>query len=325
MMLANQDRKLKRAAWFGTEEASTRDIASEIVVTEVGLLARQDLRDGSSGWIVAVFERSLYALVNDNRICVGAREIGSGPLQLICTHRLPSGLAPGDTVAVVGPTLWIKGIPFTRLEAASTWIPEAVPHWTVDSLRDGLRGVDAIWRDRPTEVGLAAAGYDQQTLDASQFLEAAKPGVTSLIHIVEAGFGRSISSDSSGLASLVGLGPGLTPSGDDLICGALIALTALNRADLRDALWEKCRGLLGRTNEISRSHMQAAALGYGASALHAALHATMSGRVEQLYPAIAALATIGHTSGRDAFAGALIVLRCFARHFPSGTAYSPAA
>jgi hypothetical protein len=71
--------------------------------------------------------------------------------------------------------------------------------------------------------------------------------------------------------------------------------------------------------------MQAAALGYGASALHAALHATMSGRVEQLYPAIAALATIGHTSGRDAFAGALIVLRCFARHFPSGTAYSPAA
>jgi hypothetical protein len=111
------------------------------------------------------------------------------------------------------------------------------------------------------------------------------------------------------LASLVGLGPGLTPSGDDLIGGALIALAALGRFECRDVLWRHCIGLLDRTNEISAAHLRAAALGYGAAALHTAIHATMSGQVTSLRSALFALAAIGHTSGRDAFAGCLLAFR----------------
>ncbi|MFN5716397.1 MAG: DUF2877 domain-containing protein, partial [Bradyrhizobium sp.] len=113
----------------------------------------------------------------------------------------------------------------------------------------------------------------------------------------------------SGLGSLIGLGPGLTPSGDDLIGGALIALAALGRTECRDALWDRCRALLDGTNDISRIHLRAAALGYGAAALHDAIHATMSGERAGFRRALTALSAIGHTSGQDAFAGSLIVLR----------------
>lgn len=121
--------------------------------------------------------------------------------------------------------------------------------------------------------------------------------------------------DCAQLTGLIGLGPGLTPSGDDLLGGTLIALAAFGFLDARNMLWDGCRQHLDRTNEISRAHLGAAALGCGAAALHTAIHATMNGRVDLIGPALSAVSAIGHTSGRDAFAGALIVLRAIERHF----------
>ncbi|MFX8976555.1 DUF2877 domain-containing protein, partial [Acinetobacter baumannii] len=43
--------------------------------------------------------------------------------------------------------------------------------------------------------------------------------------------------DCSALVNLIGLGPGLTPSGDDLVGGALIALAELDLPNIRDVLW----------------------------------------------------------------------------------------
>ena len=115
--------------------------------------------------------------------------------------------------------------------------------------------------------------------------------------------------DPTELSGSIGLGPGLTPWGDDLIGGALIALAALGLRERRDVLWRHCVELLDRTNDISRAHLRSAALGFGSAALHNAIHAVMSGSVRNLRQALAALAAMGHTSGRDAFAGSLIVLR----------------
>ncbi len=101
---------------------------------------------------------------------------------------------------------------------------------------------------------------------------------------------------------LIGLGPGLTPAGDDFVGGAMIALRAFGHAGLADRIAAWALPLaLERTNRISRAHLECAAIGEGHEALHLYLRS-----FEEKH--LAALARIGHTSGLDAAAGALLTL-----------------
>jgi hypothetical protein len=86
---------------------------------------------------------------------------------------------------------------------------------------------------------------------------------------------------------LIGLGPGLTPAGNDALADRVSAW-ALELAQ-------------ERTSRISRAHLQCAAAGEGHEALHDFL-ATFGKE------SIARLARLGHTSGLDAAAGALLAL-----------------
>jgi hypothetical protein len=273
---------------------------------EVGLLARKALRNGVVGQVVAVFDRSFYAIVDGIWICIGQTNIGSGPLHLLGDFRW-RGLMIGDAVRVVDSILWVAGAPLANLTSASSWAPSAAPRWSESSLQRGLLAVDAMWCGDLTVGGLAIVGSGHAPSETSALVRAAMPGLTALEQILSGSDGDK--DQVSRLASLIGLGPGLTPSGDDLIAGALIALATLGRIERRDALWSHCRTLLDGTNDISRIHLSAAALGYGAAALHAAIHATMSGEIALLRRSLTALAAVGHTSGLDAFAGGLIVLR----------------
>lgn len=284
-------------------------------VGELGLVAHAALRAGGRGRIVAVFERCFYATLDGHSICVGSRALGSGPLHVLCEDWPPRRLAPGNDVAVVGTEIHVEGAPLARFGAAPVWAPDRAPDWTRDSLCAGLRAVDELWSTPSTDEGLVAMGQAQPAPEPSRLVAAARPGVAALNRIIDEGLrgGSPTAADHAALAGLIGLGPGLTPSGDDLLLGALVALASLGCCDARDALWEACRGQLDRTNEISRAHLEAAALGCGAAALHGAVHATMSGSLDLVQPSLLAVAAIGHTSGRDGFAGALIALRVVAR------------
>jgi hypothetical protein len=124
------------------------------------------------------------------------------------------------------------------------------------------------------------------------------------------GGGADAAPDAGPLAALLGLGPGLTPSGDDFLGGALVALHLLGRDALCDAIWAALAPHIpASTNEISAAHLAAAAQGFGSAALHALLDDVLAGRVDSLPARIAALAAIGHTSGWDALVGAIIVLQ----------------
>jgi len=102
---------------------------------------------------------------------------------------------------------------------------------------------------------------------------------------------------------LIGLGPGLTPAGDDFVGGAMIALRACGDARAADRIAAWALPLAQeRTNRISRAHLECAASGEGHEALHDYL---ASGDREHLDR----LTRIGHTSGLDAAAGALLALQ----------------
>jgi hypothetical protein len=110
--------------------------------------------------------------------------------------------------------------------------------------------------------------------------------------------------------ALLGLGTGLTPSGDDL-AGA--ALFGRRFATPRDRGWEDVAERLAREVEV-RSHAISAALfadlarGRSFAPLHEVAEALASGRRDSALPAARELVATGHSSGWDMLTGLLIGL-----------------
>lgn len=214
--------------------------------------------------VFARFERSLYAKDESGRIvCVVAHELGDGTLHA----RLPGALPDlPDTI---------------ELAPAPIWTPPPLSAWCHDDLAAGLARAtamrptkrDGIWNDA-FAIGLAA-------------LNRWARGTASL----------------DACRDLIGLGPGLTPSGDDALGGATIALRVFGHAMRANELGAFIREYApGRTSDISLAHLNAAAASEGSAAFHDALRDLVTGGD------FASLERIGASSGWDAMDGAAAVL-----------------
>jgi hypothetical protein len=108
---------------------------------------------------------------------------------------------------------------------------------------------------------------------------------------------------------LIGLGPGLTPSGDDFLVGALAFLDAVGERDAHAALARAITGAMHLTAPLSACFLRAAAAGHIGEHLHLAVSSVMTGNVDA---AIVAVRKIGHSSGWDMMAGIGATLRVVA-------------
>ena len=110
------------------------------------------------------------------------------------------------------------------------------------------------------------------------------------------------------LCQLIGLGIGLTPSGDDFLCGFLAGLRMSSAVSshipadesdrFRQILEEKICSHLDRTNEISAAFLHCAALGQFSAPVHLLPNPEIT--AEQIYQAFSG---IGHSSGIDTLCG----------------------
>ena len=125
-----------------------------------------------------------------------------------------------------------------------------------------------------------------------------------LIAALETG-DRSLAAEVA--ARLIGLGPGLTPSGDDVLVGIEAALHALARpsagftALAMDDVEE-------RTTALAATLLRHAAAGEFAERLHALLAALLGSDDEAIPAAIDRAVAWGATSGTDCLLGVLIGL-----------------
>ena len=86
--------------------------------------------------------------------------------------------------------------------------------------------------------------------------------------------------------ALIGLGPGLTPSGDDYLGGVLLALHYFARKAQAHGLWRWLEPRLARTSDVSAAHVAAAAAGEGHETLHLCLETLCTRRAD--WPAVLA-------------------------------------
>jgi hypothetical protein len=132
-----------------------------------------------------------------------------------------------------------------------------------------------------------------------------------ILHFVDGLDSGEIATSADALASLVGLGPGLTPSGDDLVSGIVAVLVWHARLGVLDndvlrEITSKVHEAAARTNRISSRLIHHAGVGVlyaPAMQLGEALLAGDAGSVRE--PA-RRLFEIGSTSGADLATGLLV-------------------
>lgn len=193
--------------------------------------------------------------------------------------RLPAGLVtarlPGSGPARVGDGVLVA--------PGGTWFPTR--WWQPPRLR-GL--------PRPVLGAADLAGLTPDDVDLSTWA-VPSPGATY---------------DGLAPARLLGAGPGLTPAGDDVLAGALVAAHAT--ADPRLPRWAReTRGALTatRTTAVSRAMLHHALDGYASPELARFVSAVCRGLdVEE---ARTGLLGVGHTSGAALMVGVLYVLTTY--------------
>ena len=145
------------------------------------------------------------------------------------------------------------------------WMPASIDWQYRDS--DTLIATTRTANPWIASAGIASAGIANTgsgTIDAS-LVRHSLPALKSLYHWLESALrmpAKECQQSISQLHTLMGAGPGLTPSGDDLLAGVMLALHRLQRADLAESLWRELEPhMLNRTNAISGAHLRMAALG----------------------------------------------------------------
>lgn len=292
-------------------------------ITVSGEVARRTLGTRTGGWVAAVFDHSFYIAADDGLACIGTIAMSDGPLNArstapAATHWRMSGIRVDDRVSASSGRIHV-GTRFTfDFDKAASWMPPPPPPWTVATLRAGLAALERCARRRIAPDGLAPYVLpDPPGNSSTPTVERARVPIRCLAEEIGAATasGVPLSQDAAPwVVPLVGLGPGLTPSGDDFLGGMMIALRAVNQISVLSGLRALVRhAAKQRTNPISQCHLAAAADGLGAAALHAVLDDVLAGNGRGMARHLDAVARIGHSSGWDALAGAVTVLRAIVR------------
>jgi hypothetical protein len=301
-----------------------------IGITRCGPIARACLGAEFGGPVTAVFRNCFYVESGERLVCIGNPSLGPGPLNALCDGTdgidwLANGFPPGTPYRAAAGRLIVGGRFVFCFAEAETWHPPR-PAFKTAALRRGLARLERIAEGRVPDTGLAPIVFGGVRETDAVAGEAREP-LARLRRWLFAAMAPALTDDRTDLAAacrLLGLGPGLTPSGDDFLGGVMIALDAAGLDDVRAAL----RGEIRRrpsdaVGPISRAHLEAAAEGLGAAALHDMIAVLASGRVDGLRPSLDAVDRLGHTSGWDALAGIVTVLRVVARGANGFAAPSP--
>lgn len=195
--------------------------------------------------------------------------------------------------------------------------------WEADLQSTGLRGpaldmalvgaaLDELARHPGVRAGIAGAAFEVGS-DTPLIRAAREP----IMALNEAVCWLDLPSASASAAKLVGLGPGLTPSGDDFLVGFQAGLwaTAPDEARRRfaQAFGAEVEWLAGRTNDISRGFLVDAAQGRVSESLIRLIEQLAGCDETGVRWAARRVLDSGSTSGADTLAGLLIALGALSR------------
>lgn len=299
----------------------------------LGRASATSLRSESRWEIRAVFRRSFYCGSRGGSfVCVGPMSLGCGPLNVLCQMPEPcdwevSGLTPGSAATCNGTLFRVADRFAFSLADAEVWRP-AMPTtpWQPATMIAGLMALARAACMRPARGGLQSlipilaepkSACPQGAGEVTPLIRLARVGIERLADWLEGSLARPaefIPVPAPAIDALIGLGPGLTPSGDDFLGGVLLALRHFGAPGPAGRLTAEVLSRAERgTHEISRAHLAAAAGGEGLAPLHAILSFLGAPETAGMDECLTGIDAIGHTSGWDALAGVAFAAAIMAR------------
>jgi Protein of unknown function (DUF2877) len=242
-------------------------VAARLRALRRGAGAAEALASEGEGRVLAWFPKACYVEGPGGLVTLVGPDAHDGPLYLALDEDVPR-TEPGAPARLSSAAVELPGCTVVA-EGAEPWHGALPDPERVRSAADAISQI----------AGQAAAG----ALLPRAGIEA-RP-------LVERG-------DLEGAAALLaGLGPGLTPSGDDALGGVLFAVRAAGGASLDVRLASVADSV--RTNSIARAFLRWAARGQALAPVHDLIQAGVEGDIEAGRAAAQALAAVGESSGAD--------------------------
>jgi hypothetical protein len=244
------------------------------VVTRAVLLgagAREALAMGGAGRVLTRFRRACYLELPGGLVALMPRSVHPGPVHLLVDEPLPEARR-GSPVRVEGAMLLV-GDRAVDLSAATPWLGR-LPDPAAAAAAGPL-----LARAAARFAGGSALVADRYRGQVGRFLAALRAGDL-----------------AAGAAELGGLGPGLTPAGDDALAAVLLYLRWADPAD--EATLRSVASSV-RTGVVAAAFLAWAARGQALAPAHDLLEAAASGDEGQALAAARELSGVGETSGAD--------------------------
>jgi len=279
------------------------------------------LQGARLGVVVATFPRSCYADLDGRIVAFVHEDLGNGPLNVVVAGHPPfTAVAPGTPLTVTGERIHFGSALAVMWGGAEIWEARCPPWPTLDPgrlARNLTTAQEVLLAEAPAESfarllgargrphGPHPRGFPEGTGRGEADLAArAREGMATLRESLER---RSLAHAVEAARALGGLGPGLTPAGDDVLAGALLALALLPKEgeDLREAIATTASR---QTTRISAAYLEAARMGEASEAWHRLLDVLPGGDRKTIALAARKVMAFGETSGADTLAGFLLAM-----------------
>jgi hypothetical protein len=278
-------------------------------------------REGFAGSVLSVFAVACNLVSDQGEVValVGQR-VGNGPLNIVLTEDgflargLEAGLpVEGDEHSIrIGQALIVS---LARVEVWKPWLEWAGLNADRPRLKANLAVLhDHLMAQAPAEslACLLATDLPGARSVESTYRKMAQRAIEGLWAALHGGDRQGIAASAT---ALTGLGPGLTPAGDDFLLGLMAGLQTwpqflagggLSVEEACQAIYEAAAG---RTNLLSMALLRSAREGMFSEVWHILLAALRQGKAEEVRGAADRVLSFGGTSGADALSGFLAVSR----------------
>ncbi len=284
---------------------------------------------GFSGKVLAVLSTTVYLVSGDREILWMSQEGLAMHRRCILASFQPRSIRVGQNFFVDGPFLRFSEEVILDLDPATEWKPSGVetkqtePPSLINACTRRLR--EAVTKlGNPKGFGQMIPQMNPQMSPmTSSLVDGSKQAISyadpllakacnSILDLATACFNFDMTEVARRGRELVGLGPGLTPSGDDFLGGLLFAAHSLKTAYPQDFSWEDepvmdmIDWASTQTHPISHAILRDHAFGHGPEPLHDVVASLLKGQdLGRTIEGTERLLGIGETSGWDILAGML--------------------
>jgi hypothetical protein len=291
----------------------------------IGHSAYARLKNGEEGTVHGVFDKAINILLSGGLVSLVPETVQKGPLNVILrmpvgqTRMSGLGVSAGDKVKVHDVALELSDHILISLGSGRIYSPRqkfTLPILSNDEIEANIEVMRKIALLFGNMAGLgqllALKPYEAAITSVKNLNIFASSALRRIVRFEQAFCSEERNSLKDSVSELIGLGPGLTPSSDDMLAGLVLlcVLYGQNSGCAQHACRLAAKLVAeeahGRTTLLSEEYLKQAALGRGNEQAIRLCTAVLTGSRKSVERETRRMLEIGESSGTDTVLGIVI-------------------